>query len=163
MHGRGLPGSIFELCGVISRSSISTVDQAKALFELNWGAGLRRYWQGLLLGILDLSVFEDVHPAEAIRRARAALCHLSARTKTVEPAFYGLERDMDELRASFERCAAGLGKKFEDLYAEIARHWLNDGIVDSESLTEVSVKTCNILSGRGHVMGQLPRGLRGTS
>jgi hypothetical protein len=144
--GRGLPGSVLKLC----QRSPSTLEEAKELFGLGWGAQILRYWEALLKGDFQsaraLDYLSGTTADDAIHRLRAGLRQLLAGDAISEPAFLGLEVGWRELTDYLERNAAKLGQAPVALWDELARHWLDDAIIDYEDVIDVSLKTCHQLN-----------------
>lgn len=142
--GRGLPGSVLQLCQRIARASPSTLEEAKELFGLGWGLQILRYWQELLNGNFQSARAQNylsgMTADDAIDRLRAGLRQLLAGEVISEPAFLGLEVDWRELTNCLDRDAAKLGQTRVVLWDQLARPWLDDAIIDYEDVIDVSLR-----------------------
>lgn len=143
--GRGRPGLVLQLCQTAARASPSTLEEAKELFDLGWGAQILRCWQALLNGDFQsarsLDYLSGMTAGDVIHRLRAGLRQLLAGEVISEPAFLGLEVGWRELTDRLDRDAAKLGRTRAALWDELARHWFDDAIIDYEDVIDVGLKT----------------------
>ncbi|MBH5385737.1 hypothetical protein [Bradyrhizobium diversitatis] len=152
LSGRGLPGGILQSCRIFGQGAVSTLNQAKESLGASWGVEILRCWLALVSEECQVSAalkpLASMKPEEAICRLRAALCQLSANAAMSEPAFVGLGTEIRAIEDALEMHPVKLGTTQAELWQELAAHWADDGLIDEEDLSAVSVTTRDILNGR---------------
>lgn len=140
LHGLGRPGLMWHLSQMVVKSSAWTIDTVLTLFDLHWGARTVDYLSACFNHrdevAEELLLQIDTDPKRVASHVRSVLHQLIAIDKISEASLVGQEQRLQELSMALDRNAEAHGLTSEILWANLARHWLRDTIVDTASLVE---------------------------
>jgi DNA polymerase-3 subunit gamma/tau len=140
LHGEHRPGLMWHLAQLLAKHEAVTLTDARALFDLGWGERTVRYLNALLAERSDearkILHSIDVEPTRTVAHLRTTMALIERDAVSTEAAFLDLDYLLRQVRCAFAAAAAKQGTDTEELWCCLARHWLRDVVVDSESLSE---------------------------
>lgn len=144
LHGNGQPGLMWHLSQMLEKYDALTLGAAKELFNLQWGERAVEYFGAFFAREADEARKRlhliDIDPMTSVERVRDMLTHIHRNEGCSEAALIDLDVQVKEIRCAAYVCAEKVGRDPDELWRCLARHWLQDVVIDSESLSEAGME-----------------------
>jgi DNA polymerase III delta prime subunit len=152
----GLPRRLLDLCGAVTASRATKINEVRLALKLDWAEEAISYWRALLSpNELQQGCFglpRGWPPREAVRRVRLILeeiyCVFAA-GKIQQGSLLHVDGDpISELASLLGDRAVDKGVAFQDLWTALSQHWLSDDHAGPMGFWEAGLQSRTII--RGH-------------